>query len=90
MVITTDGVKRNNLNDVSDEQIMLQAKQMGEAVKNEPRVSVFLQMDLNKGDNEQEAKFVAVNGYQFLIPRGREVQIPYCVYTVLQQCRLVR
>lgn len=85
---TTETIKRNSLNEISDEEILRQINSMGEQVKNEPRVPIYLPENPDK--EHQEPKEVGINGYNFLIPRGRTVMVPYCVYTELQMKRLVQ
>lgn len=85
---TTETIKTNSLRDVSDAQIDRSIDKMGSDVKSEPRVPVFIPNDPNA--ERQEPQFVGVNGYPFWIPRGREVMVPYSVYTILQQQRIVR
>ena len=85
---TTETIKPNSLRDISDIEIDRSIDRMGADVKNEPRVPVFVPEDPNA--QVQEPQFASVNGYPFWIPRGREVYVPYSVYTILQQQRIVR
>ena len=85
---TTETIRPNSLRDISDAEIDRIINKMGSEVKSEPRVTVFISE--NPNDKTQEPQFASVNGYPFWIPRGREVSIPYSVYTVLQQQRIVR
>jgi hypothetical protein len=85
---TTETIRPNNLRDISDAEIDRSISKMGNEVKNEPRVPVFIAEDPNA--EKQEPQYASVNGYPFWIPRGREVYVPYSVYTILQQQRIVR
>jgi hypothetical protein len=87
-VNTTDSIRRDSLNEIPDSEIAKQIKAMGEAVRNEPRVSVFIPKDLSR--EKQLPVYVGVNGYPVYIPRGKTVMIPYCIYTVLQQLEIVQ
>ena len=48
--------------------------------KGEPAVTIKLPLSRNEKDD----KWVAVNGKSMLIKRGVEVDIPVCIYEVLQ------
>lgn len=85
---TTETMKANSLRDISDAEIDRSINKMGNDVKNEPRVPVFIAEDPSA--ERQEPQYASVNGYPFWIPRGREVNVPYSVYTILQQQRIVR
>lgn len=73
---------------VTDSDIDLMIRKMGDAVRKEPRMTVFIHADPSM--DASEPQFVSINGYPFWIPRGREVSVPYSVYTVLQQQGVVR
>ena len=88
MINTTETVKKNSLNEISDAELEKNIKAMGAAVKDEPRVTVFIPKDLSQ--QKQLPAFAAVNGYPVYIPRGRAVKVPYCIYTVLQQLEIVQ
>ena len=38
--------------------------------------------------NEEQSRFVAVNGRTFQVPKGKDVQVPLPVYEVLMNARM--
>ena len=44
---------------------------------------------LSRGqENEEQSRFVAVNGRTFQVPKGKDVQVPLPVYEVLMNARM--
>lgn len=44
---------------------------------------------LHRGqENEEQSRFVAVNGRTFMVPKGKDVQVPLPVYEVLMNARM--
>lgn len=39
-------------------------------------------------ENEEQSRFVAVNGRTFMVPKGKDVQVPLPVYEVLMNARM--
>lgn len=71
-----------------------------EALKSQPKVKVRLPMDpderkrlesLEKAGKKVQwpAEFVGINGHNFLIQRGKEVEVPKSVYDVLVHAGMV-
>jgi hypothetical protein len=88
MAINTTETVRNSYIDVSDETLFRQMNDAGDAIKKEPRVKVFIYGDPTK--EIQDPVPLGINGYNFLIPRDKEIMVPYSVYAVLQQQRIIR
>lgn len=71
-----------------------------EALRSQPKVKIRLHLDPEerKRLEEQEkagkkvqwpAEFVGINGHNFLIHRGKEVEVPQSVYDVLAHAGMV-
>ncbi len=45
---------------------------------------VTVRLPIIPGAEKQEAQFVAVNGHEWVVPRGVEFEIPRCAALVLQ------
>nr|DAM82473.1 MAG TPA: hypothetical protein [Caudoviricetes sp.] len=39
-------------------------------------------------ESEEQSRFVCVNGRTFMVPKGRDVQVPLPVYEVLMNARM--
>jgi len=46
---------------------------------------VTVRLPIIPGKEKQEAQFVAVNGREWTVPRGKEFELPRCAALVLQQ-----
>jgi hypothetical protein len=87
--ITTDReAKKNSLLEMSESELARQIAQSDSELKNEPRKLIYIPPDPNK--EKQECVPVGLNGMIFLIPRDRDVSVPYSVYLILQDLKYVR
>lgn len=58
---------------------------MAEEVKTEVKEKlVKVRLPLIPNVEKQEAQFVSCNGRDFVIPRGKEVEVPECIVEILR------
>jgi hypothetical protein len=89
--LTTDrknAAKKNSLVEVPDSELNRQIAKADKALREEPRKQIYIPPDPNK--EVQECIPVGLNGMIFLIPRDKDVSVPYSVYTILQNLKYVR
>lgn len=82
------GPERNSLAEVPDSELSRQIAKADKDLREEPRKLIYIPPDPNK--DIQECVPVGLNGQIFLIPRDKDVSVPYSVYTILQNLKYVR
>ena len=80
--------KKNSMEEVPESELSRQIAQASKEVREEPRVKIYIPPDPNK--DKQVGVEVGVNGMRFMIPRDKDVSVPYSVYTILQNLKYVR
>lgn len=89
--MTTDknsASKKNSLAEVPESELAKQIARADAALRDEVRKQIYIPPDPNK--EVQECVPVGLNGMIFLIPRDKDVSVPYSVYTILQNLKYVR
>ena len=69
---------------VSDAQIRAENKAAAEAIRNEERVEIYIERG---AANDDPNYTVSVNGYRFVLPKGKTSMVPKSIAAEIQRSR---